>query len=55
MNNVLFIKSSLNGEQSQSNKLAQKLVSNLASTSIIVRDLAKQNISHLIMLKNIRE
>ena len=47
MNNVLFIKSSLNGEQSLSNKLAQKLVSNLASTSIIVRDLAKQNISHL--------
>jgi FMN-dependent NADH-azoreductase len=47
MNNVLFIKSSLNGEQSQSNRLAQKLVSNLASTSIVERDLAKQSLPHL--------
>ena len=50
MKNMLFIKSSLNGEQGQSNKLAQKLVSNLASTSnitIIERDLAKQSLPHL--------
>ncbi|HCM47282.1 MAG TPA: FMN-dependent NADH-azoreductase [Colwellia sp.] len=50
MNNILFIKSSLNGEQGQSNKLAQQLVSNLASTSnitIIERDLAKQSLPHL--------
>jgi FMN-dependent NADH-azoreductase len=50
MNNMLFIKSSLNGEQAQSNKLAQKLVSNLASTyniTIIERDLAKQSLPHL--------
>ena len=50
MNNMLFIKSSLNGEQGQSNKLAQQLVSNLASTSnitIIERDLAKNSLAHL--------
>jgi len=47
MNNILLIKSSLNGEQSQSNKLAQRLVSNIASTSIVERDLAKQSLPHL--------
>ena len=50
MNNILFIKSSLNGEQGQSNQLAQKLVSNLASNSnvtIIERDLVKQSLPHL--------
>jgi len=50
MNNVLFIKSSLNGEQGNSTKLAQELVSNLVATSdvkVVERDLAAQSLDHL--------
>ncbi|ASP48629.1 FMN-dependent NADH-azoreductase [Cognaticolwellia beringensis] len=50
MNNILFIKSSLNGEQGNSTKLAQELVTNLSATSevkVVDRDLAKQALAHL--------
>ena len=50
MNNILFIKSSLNGEQGNSTKLAQELVANLSATSevkVVERDLAKQALTHL--------
>lgn len=50
MNNILFIKSSINGEQGKSTALAQELVSNLAATSevkVVERDLAKQALVHL--------
>ena len=45
MNNILFIKSSLNGEQ-----LAQELVTNLVSSAevkVVERDLAEQSLEHL--------
>lgn len=50
MKNILFIKSSLNGEQGNSTKLAQELVANLKATSavkVVERDLAKQALTHL--------
>lgn len=50
MNNILFIKSSLNGEQGKSNILAQELKEKLAASSdvkIVERDLAKDSLSHL--------
>lgn len=50
MNNILFIKSSINGEQGKSTALAQELISNLAATSevkVVERDLAKQALVHL--------
>lgn len=50
MKNILYIKTSLNGEQGNSTKLAQALVTKLAASSdvnIVERDLAKQSISHL--------
>ena len=50
MNNILFIKSSLNGEQGNSTKLAHELVAHLSTTSevkVVERDLAKQALVHL--------
>tara|TARA_B100000767_G_C19557873_1_gene447767 strand:+ start:197 stop:784 length:588 start_codon:yes stop_codon:yes gene_type:complete len=50
MNNILFLKSSLNGQKSHSNMLAQELVSQLASKSkarVVERDLATQSLAHL--------
>ena len=50
MNNILFIKSSLNGEQGNSTKLAQELVTNLVSSAEVKdveRDLAEQSLEHL--------
>lgn len=50
MKNILFIKSSLNGEQGNSTKLAQELVANLKATSavkVVERDLAIQALTHL--------
>lgn len=50
MNNILFIKSSLNGEQGHSNILAQELIAELNSRSnnaVIERDLAKDSLTHL--------
>tara|TARA_R110000803_G_scaffold44343_1_gene93851 strand:+ start:1483 stop:2076 length:594 start_codon:yes stop_codon:yes gene_type:complete len=50
MNNILFIKSSLNGEQGNSTKLAQELVTNLVSSAevkVVERDLAEQSLEHL--------
>lgn len=50
MNNILFIKSSLNGEQGNSTKLAQELVVNLSATSkvkVVERNLAQQALAHL--------
>jgi len=49
MNNILVIRSSLNTDQSQSNQLADKLVSVLSSdnTTVIERDLVKQPLDHL--------
>ncbi|MDV7104648.1 NAD(P)H-dependent oxidoreductase [Vibrio sp. TH_r3] len=50
MSNILVIKSSLNGNQGQSNILAQTLVSKLATettANIIERDLAQEALPHL--------
>jgi FMN-dependent NADH-azoreductase len=50
MTNILFIKSSLNGNQSQSNMLGQALVSKLKSENtvdVVERDLAQDNLPHL--------
>lgn len=50
MKNILFIKSSLNGEQGKSNILGQSLVKHIETTTninIIERDLAKDNFPHL--------
>ena len=48
MNNILLIKSSLNGEQSKSTQLANQLVSNLsANTNVIERDLNTTALPHL--------
>jgi FMN-dependent NADH-azoreductase len=50
MSNILLIKSSLNGEQSKSNKLAEELVANLTAqgnSTAVVRDLAAQPLPHL--------
>lgn len=56
MNNILFIKSSLNGEQSKSTQLANQLVSNLAANSqansqanaqVVERDLNTDALAHL--------
>ena len=50
MNNILLVKSSLNGEQSHSNTLSQLLVQQLTATgnaSVTERDLAKDNLPHL--------
>lgn len=50
MNNILFIKSSLNDEQSNSNKLANELLAQLTKQStanLVTRDVAKQPLSHL--------
>ncbi|MEJ6076959.1 NAD(P)H-dependent oxidoreductase [Vibrio sp. 1-Bac 57] len=50
MNNILFIKSSLNGNQGQSNILGKMLVSNLqdnANVSVVERDLANDSLPHL--------
>lgn len=50
MNNILFIKSSLNGEQGRSNSLAHSLVERLNATTevnVIERDLAKNALPHL--------
>lgn len=50
MNNILLIKSSLNGEQSHSNRLSQSLVQQItakAKVTIAERDLAKDNLPHL--------
>lgn len=54
MNNILFIKSSLNGEQGNSTTLAQTLVSNLVATAevnVVERDLAKQGLEHLTQIE----
>lgn len=50
MHNILFVKSSLNGEQGQSTKLAQSLLENVAAKSkvnVVERDLAKDPLPHL--------
>lgn len=50
MNNILLIKSSLNGEQGSSNGLAQSLVERLNATTeanVVERDLAKNALPHL--------
>lgn len=48
MNNILFIKSSLNGEQSKSTQLANQLVSNLgADSQVVERDLNTDALPHL--------
>jgi FMN-dependent NADH-azoreductase len=50
MNSILFIKSSLNGDQGQSNILASELVEKLSSSSdltVVERDLAKESLAHL--------
>jgi len=50
MKNILFIKSSLNGAQGNSTKLAQELVTKLAASSDVnnvERDLAEQSLAHL--------
>ncbi|WP_413282893.1 FMN-dependent NADH-azoreductase [Vibrio sp. MA40-2] len=50
MSNILVIKSSLNGNQGQSNILAQTLVSKLATeapVNIVERDLAQNTLPHL--------
>ena len=50
MHNILIIKSSLNGEQGNSNKLAQVLKTKLseqANVNIVERDLANDSLSHL--------
>ncbi len=54
MNNILFIKSSLNGEQGNSTILAQELVANLSATSevkVVERDLAEQGLEHLTQIE----
>jgi FMN-dependent NADH-azoreductase len=54
MKNILFIKSSLNGDQSQSNMLGQRLISKLNTENtltIIERDLAKDALPHLTQLE----
>lgn len=50
MRNILLIKSSLNGEQSKSNQLADQLVANLSrkgDESLVVRDVAAEPLPHL--------
>jgi FMN-dependent NADH-azoreductase len=50
MNNILFIKSSLNGEQGNSTKLATELVTKLSAdptVNVVERDLAKDSLTHL--------
>ena len=50
MNNILFIQSSLNGEQGNSTKLAQELVTKLSAdhaVKLVERDLAKDSLTHL--------
>lgn len=50
MNNILLIKSSLNGEQSHSNLLSQSLVKQFnarGNVTIAERNLAKDNLPHL--------
>jgi len=50
MSSILFIKSSLNGEQGQSNQLGQALVSQLTTdptVKVVERDLAADNLPHL--------
>ncbi|SEL12719.1 FMN-dependent NADH-azoreductase [Colwellia chukchiensis] len=50
MSNILVVKSSLNGEQSQSNQLTQRLVEQLAATDnvkLVARDLAQDSLAHL--------
>jgi len=54
MNNILFIKSSLNGEQGNSTILAQELVANLSVNSevkVVERDLAEQGLEHLTQIE----
>ena len=54
MNKILFIKSSLNGEQGNSTILAQELVANLSATSevkVVERDLAEQGLEHLTQIE----
>ena len=50
MNQLLFIKASLNDEQSKSNQLATELVAKLTEQTnsiVVTRDVAKQPLSHL--------
>lgn len=50
MNNILLIKSSLNGEQSHSNTLSQSLMKQFnakGNVTTVERDLAKDNLPHL--------
>lgn len=50
MHNILFIKSSLNGEQGQSNMLGQSLIAQFETNrkvNVVERDLAKSPLPHL--------
>jgi len=54
MNNILFIKSSLNGEQGQSNILGKMLMSKFetnSSVNIVERDLADDSLPHLTQVE----
>lgn len=54
MNNILLVKSSINGEQGNSNILANELVETLSKDSevnIVERDLTKNELSHLSQLE----
>jgi len=55
MSNVLVLKSSISGNNAQTNQLADYVIEKLQGNHIVVRDLAQQPLPYAVNLKTMKK